>query len=67
MFAVWWTIGFFKLDDEGRLGAEYGLDTGDNARHKKFMIIDRSIPVGFTPFGDPGTSGETILLERFTP
>jgi hypothetical protein len=70
VFAVWMTIGFFVIEPhptktgQTALGQEYGLDTGKAARFKSFMIIDRSIPVGFRP-GVPGNSRDAILLEHF--
>jgi hypothetical protein len=70
VFAVWTTVGFFvvephpTLPNQTALGAEYGLDTGDNVRFKSFMIIDRSIPVGFRP-GVPLNSRDTVILDHF--
>jgi hypothetical protein len=69
VFAVWMTIGFFKIEPHPTLGgtalsAEYGLDTGDTVRHKAFFIIDRSIPVGYRP-GVPLNSDDATLLRRF--
>jgi hypothetical protein len=49
VFAIWITVGFFEIDDDGRLGAEVGSDTGDTKRHRGFYIFGRSIPVGFEP------------------
>jgi hypothetical protein len=65
VYAVWMTVGFFALDQNGRLGEEYGIQTGDSRRHKTFMIIDRSIPVGFEPHGYEGNCVETILWRHF--
>ena len=70
VFAVWMTVGFFTIEPhptrtgKTALGAEYGLDTGSNARFKSFMILDRSIPVGFRP-GTPLNSRDAVLLEHF--
>jgi hypothetical protein len=64
------TVGFFTIEPhptrtgKTALGAEYGLDTGSNARFKSFMILDRSIPVGFRP-GTPLNSRDAVLLEHF--
>jgi hypothetical protein len=69
VFAVWMTVGFFVIEqhptrtEDTALGAEYGLDTGKNVRFKSFMILDRSIPVGFRP-GTPLNSRDAILLEH---
>ncbi len=71
VFAVWMTIGFFEIEEhpvnsgQQALGVEYGLETGENTRHKAFMIIDRSIPVGFQP-GQSLTEEATILLNTFS-
>jgi hypothetical protein len=57
VFAVWMTIGYFKVvnthtpdgvyPDGYELGAEKGLDNGTVKRHRAFYLIDRSTPVGF--------------------
>ncbi len=49
VYAVWITIGYFEVDNEGRVGAELGWDTGSIKRHRGFFLIDRSIPVGVEP------------------
>ncbi len=70
VFAVWMTVGFFVIEPHPArpnftaLGAEYGLDTGQNVRFKSFWIIDRSIPVGFRP-GTPLNSRDAVLLDHF--
>jgi len=70
VFAVWMTVGFFVIEQhptrtgDTALGAEYGMDTGKNVRFKSFMILDRSIPVGFRP-GTPLNSRDAVLLEHF--
>jgi hypothetical protein len=70
VFAVWMTVGFFVIEPhptragQTALGAEYGLETGDAARFKSFMIIDRSVPAGFRP-GVELNSRDTVLLDHF--
>ena len=70
VFAVWTTVGLFAIEDhptrtdEKALGAEYGLETGKNQRFKSFLIIDRSIPVGYRP-GVPLNSADAILFDQF--
>ena len=49
VFAIWITIGYFELDEFGRLGAEVGSEAGEVDRNRAFYIIDRSIPVAFEP------------------
>jgi hypothetical protein len=43
VFAVWCTVGFFEVDENGRLGAEIGRIDGRQQRHRFFAIIDRSV------------------------
>lgn len=70
VFAVWMTVGFFVIEPhparagDTALGAEYGLETGDATRFKSFMIIDRSLPVGFRP-GVQLNSRDSVLLDHF--
>ena len=71
VFAVWMTVGFFVIEPHPdpnvggtALGAEYGLDTSTNERFKTFLIIDRSIPVGYRQ-GTPLNSQDAVLLEHF--
>jgi hypothetical protein len=42
VFAVWCTVGFFEVDDQGRLGAEIRRADGRQQRHRFFAIVDRS-------------------------
>lgn len=49
VFAIWITVGYFEVDNQGRLGAEVGSDTGEVTRNRGFYIFDRSIPMGFEP------------------
>lgn len=72
VFAIWMTVGYFVIEPhpnptrqgQSALGAEYGLDTGNNVRFKSFLIIDRSIPVGYRP-GVPLNSRDAVLLDHF--
>ncbi|MEM7783065.1 MAG: hypothetical protein AAF623_06910 [Planctomycetota bacterium] len=49
VFAIWITVGYFEVDDNGRLGAEVGSEVGEIVRNKGFYIYDRSIPVAYEP------------------
>jgi hypothetical protein len=42
-FAVWLTIGFFEVDDNGVLGAELQQLDGRNTRYRFFAVVDRSV------------------------
>jgi hypothetical protein len=64
VFAVWITVGYFEVDQLGKLGQELGADTGQIERHRAFYIIDRSIPVAFEPGKDHNVD-KAIVLKRF--
>lgn len=68
VYAVWVTIGYFKVEPDGaggfRLAQELGSTTGEIERHRAFYIIDRSIPVGYQPGVDHNTD-DAILLHTF--
>lgn len=49
VFAVWITVAYFEVDENGLVGAEVGSDTGEITRNRGFYIYDRSIPVAFEP------------------
>ena len=61
VFSVWITVGFFEVDEFGRVGAEIGSFEGLQTRHRAFYMIDRSIPVAFEPGKDHNVD-ETILV-----
>ena len=53
VFAIWITMGYFEVDDFGRLGAELGsTEDGKVQRNRAFYIVDRSIPVASEPGHD---------------
>jgi hypothetical protein len=49
VFAIWITVGYFQVDQFGRLGAELATESGQVTRNRGFYIVDRSIPVAFEP------------------
>jgi hypothetical protein len=61
VFSIWITIGYFHVDEFGRVGAEIGADESNVNRDRAFYMIDRSIPVAFEP-GKNHNVDQTILL-----
>ena len=61
VFAIWITIGYFKVDEFGRVGAEVGVEENKVSRDRAFYMIDRSIPVAFEP-GENHNIDQTVLL-----
>ena len=49
VFSIWITLGYFEIDDNGRIGVEIGSEEGDVKRDRAFFMVDRSIPVAFEP------------------
>lgn len=64
VFAVWITLGYFEYSEDDGILQEYKASTGENKRHRSFYIIDRSIPVGYSPGKDLNVE-ETILIRRY--
>ncbi len=62
-FAVWITVGLFKVDGDLHVGQEVGSDIGQSRRFQSFHIIDRSVPVMYEP-GELNNAMETVLLSR---
>ena len=62
VYAMWVTIGYFEVDDFGKLGPEIGVADGQVQRNRAFYIIDRSIPVASEPGQDHNI--EDALLVR---
>ncbi len=76
-FAVWVTVGFFEVVQEGnpqlvnvdptlvvdQLGREIGKDSGRNVRIRAFFIVDRSKATGFNPY-DPDDFRKLVVYER---
>ncbi len=49
VFSIWITVGYFEVDQYGRLGAEIGAEEGEVRRNRAFYMVDRSIPVASEP------------------
>ena len=49
VYAIWITIGYFEVDDLGRVGPEIGSEEGQVRRNRAFYMLDRSIPVASEP------------------
>ena len=49
VFSIWITIGYFEVDQYGRIGRELGSDEGETQRNRAFFMVDRSIPVACEP------------------
>ena len=69
VFAMWVTVGFFEWDPtvnapQGALGQELGSETGEVKRHRAFCLIDRTIPVAFSP-GQYNNVDRCILVRRY--
>ncbi|MGY8750292.1 MAG: hypothetical protein ACKVHR_19800, partial [Pirellulales bacterium] len=62
VFAIWVTVGYFEINENGELGTEIGSDTGDVSRNRGFFMFDRSIPMAFEP-GKNHNIEKGILVE----
>ncbi len=58
-FAMWCTVGFFEVDNQGRLGREIGALDGMQKRHRFFAVLDRSVL-------DPWIQGMNALTQITT-
>ena len=52
VFSIWITVGYFDVDEFGRIGAERGSLEGQIERNRAFYMFDRSIPMAFEPGKD---------------
>ena len=49
VYSIWVMVGYFEVDEYGRLGAELATDDGGVQRNRAFYVVDRSIPVACEP------------------
>jgi hypothetical protein len=73
VFAIWLTVGYFEVDDQGRLKTEIGQAENRQVRHRMFAIVDRSqmtafqgnVPGPFTA-GAPASVGRLQFTDSRT-
>lgn len=63
VFASWVTISLFEYDPITGFGNEYVSPSGEPIKERYFYIIDRTVPVGYSP-GERLNMKRTILLEK---
>jgi hypothetical protein len=61
VFSIWITIGYFEVDEFGRVGQEIGSDEGQVRRNRAFYMVDRSVPVACEP-GKNHNVDEAVLV-----
>ena len=65
VFLIRMTMGFFEVDAASQnLGREYNAESGNAKRYRGTFVMDRSIPVGFSPGQDLNTRN-TIIFESY--
>ncbi len=65
VFLIRMTIGFFEVDSANQsLGREYNAETGNSERFHGTFVIDRSIPVGFSP-GNDLNARDVVVFESY--
>ena len=65
VFLIRMTIGFFEVDSTTQsLGREYNAETGNSKRFHGTFVIDRSIPVGFSP-GEDLNARDVVVFESY--
>ena len=65
MYLVRMTVGFFEVDAATQsLGREYNAEVGRSQRYQGTFVIDRSIPVGFSPGQDLNTR-DVVIFESY--
>ncbi|HBV64310.1 MAG TPA: hypothetical protein DEF45_14960 [Rhodopirellula sp.] len=65
VFLVRMTVGFFEVDAATQsLGREYNAEVGRSQRYQGTFVIDRSIPVGFSP-GNDLNARDVVIFESY--
>ena len=65
VFLVRMTVGFFEVDAATQsLGREYNAEIGRSQRYQGTFVIDRSIPVGFSP-GQDLNARDVVIFESY--
>ena len=65
VFLVRMTVGFFEVDAATQsLGREYNAEIGGSQRYQGTFVIDRSIPVGFSP-GSDLNARDVVIFESY--
>lgn len=65
VFLVRMTVGFFEVDAATQsLGREYNAEIGRSQRYQGTFVIDRSIPVGFSP-GNDLNARDVVVFESY--
>jgi hypothetical protein len=65
VFLLRMTVGFFEVDAATQsLGREYNAEIGRSQRYQGTFVIDRSIPVGFSP-GNDLNARDVVIFESY--
>ena len=65
VFLLRMTVGFFEVDAATQsLGREYNAEIGRSQRYKGTFVIDRSVPVGFSP-GNDLNARDVVIFESY--
>ncbi len=65
VFLLRMTVGFFEIDSATQsLGREYNAEIGRSQRYQGTFVIDRSVPVGFSP-GQDLNARDVVIFESY--
>ena len=65
VFLLRMTVGFFEIDAATQsLGREYNAEIGRSQRYQGTFVIDRSVPVGFSP-GKDLNARDVVVFESY--